>query len=654
VNRSSGAPSAGIVGAAAFVACLVGVLLWLAMVLAPYRVATGVLTSASSLERAERRLSAGKVREARFETLRGVAAAERARRGLDLGGPLLDLVSFVPRAGAALEEVPHVVRAAELSARAARGALTVADEALRGGLVRKDPDDPEGSIVDLNRLRHIGDVVSDVRTTIAAARRELEAIDLKVLPRRAAPRIREGIEKAEAADARLADAEAGFAVLPAIMGAEGPRTYLIGFQNPSEQRGTGGSILQFSTLEMDGGRLTLGEERTDKDAAMTVYEIDQNRRQYDIPLPDDAFYVRSIPDAQRFGNSNWSPDWPTSAQLMIAYAEAAEAANPGRIEVPEFDGFIVVDPVAVEKMMAGIGPFRAAGHRVTAGNIRHLTLYRAYGLYPVVKIRRAVLRKVVQGFVRKAINPPQPSELAAGMGEALAQKHIQIWMEEAAEQAYVERMEWDGAIKSARNSDYFYLVEQNVGGNKLDYFSRHTTSLDISFDGSDSVVSAEAAVENRVFSPQPRWIMGDSGPFHKPMLNVYVPGDAVVTHAETTAPRDDTPPPAVWPAEGVPAENHEAGKKVWSATLVVPPHEEGALRLEYRVPGVVRTTGDRSSYRLVVQHQPRVDPEQLVVRIRLPDGARGVRAKGWERRGEMLVYDEPLTTDIALEVSWRS
>lgn len=646
----------GLTGALAMLCALAGTVLWLVMIAGPVRLATGMLDSAAHLARAEGRLSAGKLRNARYETLAGVAAAARARAGLEGGGPLLDVAELVPAVGRALGEVDHLVRAAELSSDAALGTLEVADDALRGGLVRKDPDNPKaGSIVDLERIRDMGVLVGDIRATIDRARRRLEAVDLGALPRRVRPRITDGISKAKTADVRLADAEAGFAVLPGILGADGPRTYLIGFQNPSEQRGTGGAILQFATLEMDAGRLTLGKGKADKDAASTVYEIDQNRRQYQIPLPEGAFYVAAISDAQRFGNSNWSPDWPTSARLMIDYAEAAEAANPGKIEVPAVHGFIVVDPLAVEKMMAGVGPFRTrSGNRITAGNVVNFVLYRAYGVYPIPKFRRAVLRQVVQGFFSKAIKPPQPSELAAGMGEALSEKHVQIWMRDAAEQAFVEHMKWDGAIRAAEKSDYLYVVEQNVGGNKLDFFAQNSTTMTVSIEGDDAVVSTEARVANDMFQPQPRWINGDSGPFHKPMMNIYVPGRAQLLEARVSGRREDTPAPAVWPADGRPATHSEAGKTVWSATLSIAPKDEGAFGVDYRVPDVVRTTGGRSVYRLVVQHQPRVNAERLTIRLGLPDDAHKIRARGWKRDGDVLLWEGSLKTDLDLEVSWRS
>jgi hypothetical protein len=55
----------------------------------------------------------------------------------------------------------------------------------------------------------------------------------------------------------------------------------------------------------------------------------------------------------------------------------------------------------------------------------------------------------------------------------------------------------------------------------------------------------------------------------------------------------------------------------------------------------------------VVQHQPKVRPEQLIVRIHLPEGARDVRAPGWRRDGDTLVLDRVQLRDLELEVSWQ-
>jgi hypothetical protein len=147
-----------------------------------------------------------------------------------------------------------------------------------------------------------------------------------------------------------------------------------------------------------------------------------------------------------------------------------------------------------------------------------------------------------------------------------------------------------------------------------------------------------------------------------------VPGNAVLETAEVTpeacdacaalgqpaTSRIDSPPGvAVWTAE-VPIEHTELGKKVWTATLQVPPGEAASFRIGYRVPDVVHTEGSRSNYRLVVQHQPKVHAETLRVAVELPEGASKVRAPGFKRSGGTLIWEHPLQRDAVLKISWAA
>ena len=143
---------------------------------------------------------------------------------------------------------------------------------------------------------------------------------------------------------------------------------------------------------------------------------------------------------------------------------------------------------------------------------------------------------------------------------------------------------------------------------------------------------------------------------HRPMINVYVQQDAGLLDAEVEGERLDLAADgiAAWPAENRPAEHLELTKKVWSAVLQIPPQEKGLLRLRYVNPTAVKERDGRFNYHLVVQHQPKVFPEILELDIRLPDGARDVKAPGFEQRDGRLTLEKPLNRDLILEVSWRT
>lgn len=651
-DGAPGAPPSALVGALVVAAALTGALLWITMVTGPLRFVSGLLETQDQLGVAQAALTGGANKKARLATLAADAASRRTRAGLQSGAPLFDLALASTRARLVLGEVGHIVRAAELSIEAAQGTLDISQNALKGPgkVIARDPDDPSGARIRIGRIEAVGATISDVREAVKGVGTELRAIDLAALPARLRPDVRAGIAQAGDSDEVLADAEAGFKVLPGILGADEPRLYMLGIQNSAELRGTGGSLLQFKLLELDNGAATLLGKRS---GSGTIYKVDVKRRQLDIPLPQHAWYVRAIDDAKRAGNANWSPDWPSAARLTVRYAQASDARFPDQV-----DGVIAVDPTVLQELLPGVGRPRTGIDEVElrAGNIVNYVLYEAYARYPIPGIRRQRLGKLTNGFYSRLLKPERPAELIPGMGRALAHKHMQIWLAGAEEQDFIERMDWDGAIDDSGAGDYTMAVQQNVGGNKLDYFAEQDNILDIAIEGSDAVVANEVRITNGSILPLPRYFLGDSGPLHRPMINLYVPDNAALTGAEVLAgtrlDASPTPELAAW-SGGLPPEHFEHGKKVWSTTLEIPSQQQGAVRFDYRVPGAVSHRDGRSIYRLALQHQPKVRPETFAINLSLPQGARDIAAPGWSKQAGGLSLERPLNRDVVLEVSWQ-
>jgi Protein of unknown function (DUF4012) len=646
-----GPARSGLVGAAALLLGLGGVLLWMMLIGGPVEMVRGLVGANDHFRKAESALSSGSLKTARYETHAAAAAVDRLEAGYKLSGPLLDLASIDDRVRRGRRALPHLVSALEDTSAAARGTLSIADDSLRGPnkIIERNPETDQAR-VRLDRVEEIGELVTTIRADVASARSELEAIDPSDLPKRFRADLARGIDRAVEADAVLADAEAGFEILPSVLGAEGPRTYLLAMQNSGELRGTGGAMLRFADLRFDDGAAELLPSQS-------VYKIDRERTRLDIPLPGDAWYVAGIEDAQRFGNANWSPDWPLTSELTLAYREEADRELLPNEELPPIDGMIGVDPTVMEEMLTAAGRFETEGGRpITTRKVARLLLYQAYAQFPNPGERRGRLNEIVDKFYAQVLKPDYPSKLPDAFGAALASKHLQVWMRDPLEQAFIRAMDWDAGIKKANGADYLMVVEQNVGGNKLNYYEEQTHTMDIRIEGRDAIATTEVAITNGAILPGPRYMLGDSNGLHRPMINVYVPGDAQLVDAAagpTLLPlaAEGT---SMWPATNQPAEHQERGKKVWSATLEIPPGEDGFVRYDYRVPGVVHDRGGRSHYRLVLQHQPKVRPETLELTLELPRDATDIDAPGWKRDGRVLTRVKPLEEDMELRVSWRN
>lgn len=150
-------------------------------------------------------------------------------------------------------------------------------------------------------------------------------------------------EELEGVVPAVGDLTALIDVLPEIFGADTPRRYFLGAQNPAEVRGTGGLIGAYSILTASAGAVEIEPFRP-------VQELPANIFSEDL-APSEEFFERYSPELVANGtwlNINFSPDFPSVAETIEAMYRDATGVR--------LDGTIVVDPFALEAMLDATGP----------------------------------------------------------------------------------------------------------------------------------------------------------------------------------------------------------------------------------------------------------------------------------------------------------
>ena len=143
-------------------------------------------------------------------------------------------------------------------------------------------------------------------------------------------------------------------VAPTLLGADGPRTYLILAQNNHELRGTGGFISGAGFVRLDGGRIV--------DLKLNdAYSVDDLTQPH--PAPPRALTEQMGTQILTLRDSNWSPDFPESGEV----ARALFAQDRGITT----DGAIALDLEAVRLLVAALEPLQVPGvdQPVTSANM---------------------------------------------------------------------------------------------------------------------------------------------------------------------------------------------------------------------------------------------------------------------------------------------
>ncbi|MFF0817868.1 DUF4012 domain-containing protein [Rhodococcus sp. NPDC003318] len=244
---------------------------------------------------------------------------------------------------------------------------------------------------------------------------------------------------------------------PAMLGADGPRNYFIGFQTNAEARGTGGLLGGFGVIRTNSGAIavdTLGANIELAPADMQPIDLG----------PDyAALYGRSRPTTD-FRNSNLSSHFPYAAQIWQSLwrQESGETV----------DGAIATDPIALSYILGAVGSVKMPdGEVITKDNVVELTESTAYVRFADDNAaRKAYLQAVAAKVVEKLTgNLSNPQAVLDALGRAAGEGRIAVWSANPAEQEVLTGTILGHTIPGDA-APYAGVVINNQSGNKLDYY----------------------------------------------------------------------------------------------------------------------------------------------------------------------------------------
>lgn len=263
-------------------------------------------------------------------------AAELAKLTADAkkqtGGDLWKSIEWVPVAGPNL----HAVRtAAAVTDDLVRDALTPATS------LSLDALKPVDGAIDLAGIESMQTVVDKSSQAVGKASKELESIDRDALIDQvdtAVGRLTGAIDEIEP---MLKPASEILGVLPAALGADKPRHYLMIFQNNAEARGTGGNPAALVMIDVDKGKISIGQQ-----AASGDFKNARPKPVTDLNPETLALYGDKV--GRWISDATMTPDFTESAKIVRAWwAEEFGTA---------IDAVVSFDPVALSYLLKATGP----------------------------------------------------------------------------------------------------------------------------------------------------------------------------------------------------------------------------------------------------------------------------------------------------------
>lgn len=455
--------------------------------------------------------------------------------------------------------------------------------------------------VDLDLLAAAAPALADTATSVGSARQALDDVGSVWLAAPLQDRIDQlADELADVApDAELAALAAER--LPVVLGAEGPKRYLVAFTTPAESRGVGGFVGSWAVLEADDGRLDLVEQGR---AADVNERPGRDVRTVTRPSDYVGRYARFRP-GYWFQDTTLSPDVPSSA-LAVADVFAQAGYAP-------VDGVIFVDPYGLAALLRLTGPVDVPGRDRRLGPDDAADwLLRGQYLETLDQDERADLLGDVGSAVFDelvATDLPGPRRLGEVLGPPVAEGHLSVVLFDEGGAALADRLGTTRPFPAPDGADLAGLVTQNNANNKIDVFLRRTVDYRAEVDPATGQVEATATVSLANDAPAtglPPAVIGSNDRDLPPGTNrLYLSWYSALRLEGATV-------------DGVPAtleRQRELGWYVYSTFVEVPPG--GSVVVDLELAGFV---DPGSPYRLHLPVQPLVAPDTWTVAVDGPPG----------------------------------
>jgi hypothetical protein len=451
-----------------------------------------------------------------------------------------------------------------------------------------------------------------------------------------------------------------------FLGVDDLKRYLLVFQNDNELRATGGFMGSFALVDFKNGKIdnieTPGGGTYDIRAGFTKL----------LKSPEPMWLINP---RWEFQDSNWWPDFPTSAKNIAYFYNKSDGAT--------IDGVIAINSDWLGDLLGVLGPVELPDHQktITAANFE-MELQKSVEIeYEDKKTPKKIIGDLAPKIMDRIFNiePDQIMGLVGSLNNGLAEKDIMINLFSDEQQEFVASNNWDGRMKDAQK-DYLSIVSTNIGGGKTDSVLNQDIYHKAKILEDGSVIDTVLISRNH-FGPIDNDFTNVS---NRSYLRVYVPLGSELLHVQGfKRPVDsDFKKPEDYLQEDSRLFNEkmamveentltdiytENNKTVFGNWLNIEPGESQDVLLVYKLPFKVNLSGNENtdgflgriraaflsnnnydSYSLLVQKQAGSDNDNFSAKVEYPDNVEIIVTYPEELEvvSENVIYNTDLDKDL--------
>lgn len=462
----------------------------------------------------------------------GTVAEQIASMRNTVNGPAWTIASFIPVYGDDIKLVRGMMEQADILAQDAMLPACAQLEDFKLGNLLTD------GAVNIDMLKGLISTIQDVEPVVISS---IDAID--ALPEPHIGKIKSLMDKVtgpmDTAKSTLQQVNGILPILPQMLGADGPRNYLITAENNAEIRACGGFVGALGILNVDNGVISLDEFEG------TLRSSNGPKPQIQISDEEMLLFQPYEPTMNFIsGDAYFTPSFPDGAQKVSALW-ALEHGNQ------HIDGVVALDPVFLQYLLQLCGDVVAAdGSVVNGSNATEVLLSDIYWKYPLGgDIQDAVFASVASGAFDR---------LLGGLGDigftnlfkiikrGGDEGRLLMWMANEAEEDAVVQMGFGGALNADPTRPQTGVFVNNYSYSKLDWYLNLDAAKGEGVKNADGTVSYPMTVTltNEMSADDaaalPAYVIAHNGTADAPsqeMLRtlLYAPAGGTITDVVTSS-----------------------------------------------------------------------------------------------------------------------
>ena len=318
---------------------------------------------------------------------------------------------------------------------------------------------PNDGAFDLQPFRDAAPQLGEARAGLDSAATLAAEIDTTNTVTQIGEAVDQLIDLVDEAKGIVTGLDTAASLLPQMLGADGPRNYLLLSLNNAELRATGGIPGAVAVVSANNGKLALGAQAT----ASSLGE-------YDAPvLPltgsEQTLYQNILGTYMQ--DVTFTPDFARSGAL----AQAMWQQSTGQT----VDGVIALDPVALSYLLEATGPIETdAGLTLSADNAVDVLLSDVYAQFEEPTGQDKFFAGVTgQIFAAMTGGTADKAALVSALVRSADEGRIHLWSANAEEHEQLKGLPVAGALPvNTEETTGFGVYLNDATGAKMDYYLR--------------------------------------------------------------------------------------------------------------------------------------------------------------------------------------